>query len=74
MRIISDLGQINDWRTSPLEILAVRINLSLIVEGPELGHQIGGVLCCVHSQCLGDDEERASKLGNSQLFPGTLKV
>lgn len=42
-------------KDSPLEILAFRINLSLIVEGPKLGHQISGVLCCVHSQCLGDD-------------------
>lgn len=58
---------------SPLEILAFRINLSFIVEGPKLGHQIGGVLCCVHSQRLGDDQERSSKLGNSQLLSGTLR-
>lgn len=58
---------------SPLEILAFRINLSFIVEGPKLGHQIGGVLCCVHSQRLGDDQERSSKLSNSQLLSGTLR-
>lgn len=58
---------------SPLEILAFRVNLSLIVEGPKLGHQISGVLCGVHSQRLGDDEERPSELCNSQLLSGTLK-
>lgn len=59
---------------SPLEILAFGINLSLIVEGPELGHQISRVLRGVYSQRLGDDEERPSKLCNSQLFSGTLNV
>lgn len=57
---------------SPLEVLAFRIDLSFVVEGPKLGHQISGVLCCVHSQRLGDDKERSSKLGDSQLLSGTL--
>lgn len=60
-------------KDSPLEMLAFRVNLSLIVESPKLGHQVSGVLRCVHSQCLGDDEERSSKLSNSQLLSGTLK-
>lgn len=58
---------------SPLQIFAFRINLGLIVEGPELGHQISGVLCCIYSQCLGDDKERSSKLCNSQLLSRTLQ-
>lgn len=57
---------------SPLEVLAFRIDLSFVVEGPKLGHQVSGVLCCVHSQRLGDDEERPSKLSDSQLLSGTL--
>lgn len=59
-------------RDSPLEVLALRIDLSFVVEGPKLGHQVSGVLCCVHSQRLGDDEEGSSELGNSQLLSGTL--
>lgn len=58
---------------SPLEILALGVDLSLVVEGTQLGHQIGGVLCCVHSQRLGDDEEGAGELGDGQLFPGALR-
>lgn len=42
---------------SPLEMLALGINLSLIVEGAKLGHQVSGVLGCIHSQRLGDDQE-----------------
>lgn len=57
----------------PLEILAFRVNLSFVVEGSELGHQVCGVLGCVHSQRLGNDEEGTSKLRNGQLLSGTLK-
>lgn len=42
------------------------------MEGTKLGHQISGVLCCIHSQCLGDDKEGPGELGNSQLLSGTL--
>lgn len=60
-------------QNSPLEILAFRVNLGFIVESTELCHQISGVLCCVNSQCFGDDEKRPSKLSNGQLLSGTLK-
>lgn len=57
---------------SPLEILAFGINLSLIVEGPQLSHQIRRILRRVDGQRLGDDEQRACKLGDGQLLSGAL--
>ena len=58
---------------SPFEVLAFRVDLGFVVESTKLGHQVGGVLCCVDSQGLGDDQEGAGKLCNGQLLPGTLK-
>lgn len=57
----------------PLEVLALGVDLSLVVEGAQLGHQVGGVLRCVHGQRLGDDKEGAGELGDGQLFPGALR-
>lgn len=57
---------------SPLEVLALGVHLSLVVEGAQLGHQIGGVLRRVHRQRLWDDEEGAGELGDGQLLPGAL--
>ncbi len=42
------------------------------MEGSEFGHQVGGVLCGVDCQSFRNDEQRASKLSNSQLLTGTL--
>lgn len=44
-------------QNSPLEILALRVDLSLIMERPQFSHQVSGVLCCIHSQRLRDDEK-----------------
>lgn len=68
-----------NWREafsqdSPLEVLALGVNLSLVVEGAQLSHQIGGVLRRVHRQRLGDDEEGAGELCDGQLLPGALVV
>lgn len=60
-------------QNSPLEVLALGVDLSLVVEGAQLGHQVGGVLRRVHGQRLGDDEEGAGELGDGQLFPGALR-
>lgn len=57
---------------SPLEVLALWVHLSLVVESAQLGHQIGGVLRRVHRQRLWDDEEGAGELGDGQLLPGAL--
>lgn len=58
---------------SPFEILAFGVHLGFVVEGSKFGHQVGGVLCCVHSQRLGDDEKSVRKLCNGQLLSGTLR-
>ena len=59
---------------SPFEVLALGVDLGFVVESAELGHQVGGVLRCVHRQRLGDDQQGAGELRNGQLLPGTLKT
>lgn len=59
---------------SPLQVLALWVDLSLVVEGPELRHQVGGVLRRVHGQRLGDDEEGPGELCDGQLLPGPLET
>ena len=44
-----------------------------VVVGPQLGHEVGGVLGCIHRQRLGDDEQRVGKLGDGQLLPAVQR-
>jgi hypothetical protein len=49
------------------------LGLAGIVEGSQLGNQVGCVLGGVHCKSLRNDQQGASKLGNRQLFSRALK-
>jgi hypothetical protein len=49
------------------------LGLAGIVEGSQLGNQVGCVLGGIHCKRLRNDQQGASKLSNRQLFSRALK-
>ena len=52
-----------------LDLFAARVGLVRVVVGPQLGHEIGGVLSGVDCQSLWDDEQRLGEVRHGKLFP-----
>ena len=52
-----------------LQLLMLLLGLAGVVVGPQLGHQVRGVLGRVDCQGLGDHQQGLGKISNSKLLP-----
>lgn len=58
---------------SPLQAHFVWNGLRGIVEGSQLGDEVCGIQCSIHSQGLWNHQERTGKFSHSQLFSRSLQ-